>query len=135
MIDILIKAFRVFAEGFAALDWFWIAWVYLLILVNGILPIIFLPKFTAIIVLVSAIIGLFMGLVLTHALGFSKILGLMHFPWIPMVCFQLYYLNQQNYSLNSFHDYWLVSSLILSLLSLIIDFKDVYEFLLSSRKV
>ncbi len=133
MLEILTKAYHIFSEGFAQLPWYWIAWVYLLIVFNGILPVIFLPKFTAIIVLVSALIGLFMGLVLTHSLGFSKILGLMHFPWIPMVCFQLYYLNQQNYSLNNFHDYWLVSSLILSSLSLIIDFKDIYEFLLTPR--
>ncbi|NOR69575.1 MAG: hypothetical protein GQ532_07745 [Methylomarinum sp.] len=133
MLEILTKAYHVFSEGFSQLSWYWRAWVYLLIVLNGILPVIFLPKFTAIIVLVSALIGLFMGLVLTHSFGFSKILGLMHFPWIPMVCFQFYYLNQQNYSLNSFHDYWLVSSLILSSLSLIIDFKDIYEFLLTPR--
>ena len=119
MLDILTQAYRVFSGGFSALPWYWRGWVYLLIFVNGILPVIFLPKFTAIIVLVSALLGLFMGLVLTHAVGFSKILGLMHLPWIPMVLFQLYYLNQQN-SLKSFHDYWLVASLVLSILSLML---------------
>ena len=135
MLEILTQAYRVFSEGFMALPWYWRGWVYLLIFVNGILPVFFLPKFTAIIVLVSALIGLFIGLVLTHAMGFSKILGLMHLPWIPMVLFQLYYLNQQNYSLKSYHDVWLVSSLIISILSLIVDFKDIHDFLLSTRKL
>ncbi len=135
MLNILIQAFHVFSRGFMTLKWYWIVWVYVLIIVNGLTPLFLLPKFTAVIVLVASCTGLVSGLVLTHALGFSKVLGLMHFPWIPAVCFQIYYLSQQDYVLINFHDYWLLMSLILSSLSLIIDFKDVYEFILTPNKL
>ena len=81
MIAILAKAFQTFSVGLHSIQWYWMLWIYLLVLVNGIIPIFFLPQFTSIIVLVSAFVGFAIGLVLTHALGFTKILGLMHFPW------------------------------------------------------
>jgi len=132
MIDILSKAFQTFSDGLRLMQWYWMLWIYLMVLVNGVLPIFFLPQFTSIIVLVSSFVGLAIGLVLTHALGHTKILGLMHFPWFPMICFQIYYFKQQNYMLGSIHDYWLFSSLVISILSVILDVKDVYQYLVCS---
>lgn len=129
MLNVLASSFKIFSEGIHALAWYWIAWIYLLAFVNGLLPLFFLPRFTAIIVLVSSLTGLAIGLTITHAIGYGKILGLMHFPWIPMVCFQIYVLYNQNFILNTLHDYWLVSSMCISLASLVIDIKDVYEYL------
>ena len=131
MLKVLAASFKVFSEGVHSLPWYWILWIYWMMLVNGLLPMFFLPKFTAIIVLASSLTGLFVGLTLTHAMGYSKILGLMHFPWIPMVCFQVYYLCGLNFRLESLHGYWLFSSLVVSIVSLVIDAKDVYEYLTS----
>ena len=49
-----------------------------------------------------------------------------------MVAFQIYYLNNKNFALDSSHDYWLALSTLVSLTSLIIDVKDVLEYLAST---
>jgi len=129
MFEHLLRAFEVFSNGIHALDWYWKLWIYTMVLINGVIPLFFLPKFTSIIVLVSAVSGFFSGLVLTHALGYSKILGLMHLPWIPMVSFQFYYFYKQKFKAKSLHDYWLILSLTISLLSLLMDFYDICEYI------
>jgi len=125
----LLNAFQIFSTNIHSMAWYWVIWIYVMVLVNGITPLFFLPRFTSIIVLLSAISGFYLGLILTHAIGYSRILGLMHFPWIPMVSFQIYYLYKQSFKLKSSHDYWLSCSLLVSTLSLFIDFYDVYKYL------
>ena len=129
MLEILLKAFEVFSAGIHSLDWYWLSWIYLMVLINGIIPFFFLPRFTSIIVLISATTGFFLGLILTHALGYSRILGLMHLPWIPMVSFQMYYFYKQKFKPKSLHDYWFILSLLISVLSLAIDFHDIFSYI------
>ena len=129
MIAIFLNSFKDFAEGISNLSLFWKIWVYSLVVVNGLLPWFFLPRFTAIIVLLSSFTGLFVGLVITHVVGYDKILGLMHFPWIPMIAFQIYFVQNQEFALNSAHNFWLALSLVMSFISIIIDFKDVLQYL------
>ena len=130
--NILFAASRAFSSGINSLNWYWKIWICLMILLNGILPLLFLPKITSIIVLSASLSGFVIGLVLTHAIGYSPILGLMHFPWIPMVCFLVYRALEPDFALDSFHNYWLISSLVISTISLIIDFSDVYKFITSN---
>ncbi len=133
MFNNLLQAFQILSNNINSMEWFWRGWIYFMAFVNAIVPIFFLPKFTAILVMLSGFVGLITGLVIIHATGYSKLLGLMHLPWVPMVCFQIYYFYHHGFKLKDPHDIWFLVSLIISLFSLVIDFYDIHTFMTNEK--
>jgi len=127
----IIQAHVEFSNGMQQMHPFWILWVGILGITNFAIPLIYIRKHPVMPVTVAgALTGLPMGLILTSLFGFSKILGLMHFPWIPVVVFQAIVIWKKEVTGRVL--FFLKLSFILSIISLVIDVYDVFIFLSKS---
>ena len=123
----MLKQSRELAAGVMALPPAWQGWVAALVVVNGVAPLFFLPRLTAVVTLVAGITAFLMGLVLVRLYGYTKLLGLMHAPWAPMLAVSIYlYPGADDISA---YKVWLTASIVLTTVSLAIDATDVVKFL------
>ena len=120
-----------FMAGVRKMPLFWQGWLGILMLINGVGPLFFLSEDVAVVTLVAMMAGGIAGGVLTQAQGFTKLLGLMHLPWIPMFVLQVLVLYQTNPE-GSFK-LWLIASAAVTFISLIIDILDVASYLRGNR--
>lgn len=120
-----------FLQGFLRMPRVWQVWVGVLVLINGIGPLLFLGETVAIVTLVGMATGGIVGEVLTRVQGFTKLLGLMHGSWVPMFVLQLIVLFGEGPTGN--FQVWLVASALVTGVSLIIDAWDVAEYLRGNR--
>ncbi len=122
----MMQSIRTFVAGVRGLHPLWQVWLLIMMIVNGVLPFFYLAELAAIITLIGMFSGAFLGLVLVHLHGFTKLLGLMHLPWVPMIAAQigLYpgFNSASNYSL------WLTVAILITAISLVIDAIDVAAF-------
>lgn len=122
----MMRDIRTFVTGVFGLHPFWQVWLLGMAIVNGILPLFFLPDLAAIVTLVGVFGGAILGLLLVRLQGFTKLLGLMHVPWIPMLATQigLY----PGFDSASYYSLWLTSTIVITGISLVIDVIDVAVF-------
>lgn len=104
----------------------WNFWIYILIAVNLGGGIYFFESFEAKLVLISFISAAILMSYLYSKYGFTRILGLGHFLWLPMmgILYERVFNNTQN-ELGK----WILIVVVINTLSLIIDFIDVLKYL------
>ncbi|MFD2178331.1 hypothetical protein [Veronia pacifica] len=122
-----------FLRGIFKMPLIWQAWMLVLLTVNGIIPIFFLPHHLAVITLTAMISGLFIGFVLAEVHGFTKLLGIMHGPWIPLFILQCYSLWSGGENISGTLFLWLVASTVITFSSLVLDVLDVVAFTRGNR--
>jgi len=98
------------------------AWVGMLVLVNGVLALFFLHTLEAKVVLATLALGGVLMELLTWRQGFTRLLGLGHILWLGLVPWLVTRL--------ALHEgepvvYWLVAVIVLNALSLVLDIRDV----------
>ena len=122
----MMRDIRTFLTGAFGLHPIWQVWLLLMAIVNGVVPLFFLPDLAAIVTLVGVFSGAILGLLLVRLQGFTKLLGLMHVPWIPMLATQigLY----PGFDSSSYYSMWLTSAIVITTISLVIDVIDVVIF-------
>jgi hypothetical protein len=122
----MMRDIRTFLTGAFGLHPIWQVWLLLMAIVNGVVPLFFLPDLAAIVTLVGVFSGAILGLLLVRLQGFTKLLGLMHVPWIPMLATQigLY----PGFDSASYYSMWLTSAIVITTISLVIDVIDVVIF-------
>ncbi len=128
----MFKAFIGFNKGVLAMAKPWQAWMVLLVSVNMVLPLFFLGKPEALVVLVALMVSMFTMVTLFAKFGFVRLLGLGHFPWlftVPWLALQL----GQTMASGPFY-YWLLSVVILDSISLVIDAVDVTRYWRGERQ-
>ena len=123
----MLQETRELVVGAWALHPLWRVWMGALVLVNGVAPLFFLPRLTAVITLAAGVAAFTLALVLIRLHGYSKLLGVIHAPWVPMLAASIYLYPgadaMSNYKL------WLTASIVLTIGSLIIDASDVCRYL------
>ncbi len=82
-----MHAFKRFNQGLLALSLHLQAWVLLLISVNIVAPFFFLEHVEAQAVLAAGALGMVLMTALTARFGFSRILGVGHIAWVPLLGF------------------------------------------------
>lgn len=107
------------------------AWVGILVLVNGALSLFFLDTLEAKVVLITLAMGGVIMELLTWRLGFTRLLGLGHVLWLGLVPWLV--------TRVSLHEsgpvvYWLVAVIALNSLSLVLDVRDVVLYLRGARE-
>lgn len=107
------------------------AWVGMLVLVNGVLALFFLNTLEAKVVLVALAIGGVIMELLTWRHGFTRLLGLGHVLWLGLVPWLA--------TRVSLHEsgpvvYWLVAVIAFNSLSLVFDVRDVVLYLRGARQ-
>lgn len=123
VINFFIKAFKNPRQG---------AWVFLLIAVNFLIPFFYLGTFEGKLVLGSFIISFLIGLFFFRARGYTRLLGVMHFPWAPLIVLLLVKLPQ--YPISDFFGLWIRGVILFNNISLMYDIMDILKYVAGGRE-
>jgi hypothetical protein len=80
-----MKSFIRFTRGTLRMPIYWQPWLFLLVTVNAIIPIFFVGRWQAQMVLGALVISVILMTLLTALTGFSRLVGLGHYPWLPLL--------------------------------------------------
>lgn len=121
-----------FMKGMLTLALPWQVWMGLLLLANLVLPFAFWETLEAKVVLAGTAASLILMMFIFARLGFVKLLGLGHLPWLFTVPWLLFKLNQT--ADGSLFFYWLLSVVLLDGISLGIDLVDGVRYWRGERQ-
>ena len=124
-------AFIKFNKGMMKIPIHWRLWLALLVIVNFVIPLFFLNRLEAQVVAGTLIASVILMTGLTALSGFTRLLGLGHILWIPLLYF-LWMRLEQNPA-DDFFGLWLRVLMILNAASLIIDVVDVGRYIAGDR--
>ena len=127
-----MNAFLKFNKGVMKMPVPWQGWLMLLVGANLIGPMFFLNRLEAQLTLAAMLVGAVLMTVLTGRLGFTRILGLGHIFWIPLVIFLL--LRLGSIPADNAFGIWIRALILLNGISLIIDAKDVIQYIAGDRQ-
>lgn len=109
-----------------------LAWVTVLIVMNLLGPLFFLDRIEARVVLVVFLVaGTLMGL-LTARAGFTRLLGLGHFVWFPLLAWLVPRVDQ--FPAHEPYGLWVRGLIVVNALSLAIDVVDVIRYVRGERE-
>ena len=124
-------AFIKFNKGMMKMPIHWRLWLALLVIVNFVIPLFFLNRLEAQVVAGTLIASVILMTGLTALSGFTRLLGLGHILWIPLLYF-LWMRLEQN-PVDDLFGLWLRVVMILNAASLIIDAIDVGRYIAGDR--
>ncbi|MCB1135341.1 MAG: hypothetical protein KDK78_03635 [Chlamydiia bacterium] len=106
-------------------------WMLLLILMNFAAPMYFIRKFESKVVFVVFIINCVLMATLTAQFGYTRMLGIGHFLWFPM----LWWINRRakHFSMGQPFGLWLRALIVVNSISLLLDVIDVMRYILGDR--
>ncbi len=126
-----MRAFIKFNKGVMKMPVPWQLWLLLLVAVNLVVPIFVINRLDAQVVLVAFVASVILMTVLTALSGFSRLLGLGHIFWIPLLYFLWTRLDQ--IPADEFFGIWIRVLMTLNAVSLIIDAVDVGRYIAGER--
>jgi len=106
-------------------------WVGLLVIFNMIIPLFFLERLEAQVVLAAIMASMLLMTLITSTTGFSRLLGLGHIFWIPLLYFLGTHLDQ--IPPNDGFGVWVRSLMVINATSLVLDGVDVFRYLAGER--
>ena len=127
----MIKALIKFNKGLLRMPIHWRGWLLLLMAANMIIPFFYLGRAEAQAVLAAFFISAVLMVVITAASGFTRLLGLGHILWIPLLYFLWSRLDQ--HAGGDFYGLWLRAIILINGLSLVIDAVDVVRYFAGER--
>ena len=110
----------------------WQVWVAALVLVNFLAPLMFLPALEAIVTLALFIVAITVQMTLLARLGFVRLLGIAHAPWMALVPWAWY--RSQALPEGSWMGIWLLALAVLNTGSTLIDAADVVRYVRGERE-
>jgi hypothetical protein len=126
-----MHAFKRFNQGLLALPRHLQAWVLLLISINLVTPFFFLEHVEAQAVLAAGALGMVLMTALTGRFGFSRIIGVGHIAWLPLLGFL--WIRLADVPATDTFGLWLRAVIVLDAISLGLDALDVVRFLRGDR--
>ncbi len=108
------------------------AWMLVLITANLIVPLFLLPRVAAMVVIATFFAGFGLMVWITKVSGFSRLLGLGHVLWIPLVAYAWSLLGTPDDS--GVYGYWLRALITVNTVSLCWDAIDVLRYLRGNRR-
>jgi hypothetical protein len=126
-----MRVFIKFNKGIMSMPIYWQLWLMLLVTFNLIIPLFFLNRLEAQVVVGALVASMILMTVLTAISGFTRLLGLGHIFWIPLLYF-LWMRLEQNPA-DDFFGLWLRVLMTLNAASLIIDVIDVGRYIAGDR--
>ena len=109
----------------------WQLWLMLLVILNLLIPLFFLNHIESQVVVGVLLASMILMTVVTAVNGFTRLLGLGHIFWIPLLYFLWTRLDQN--SPEDFYGIWMRVLMLLNALSLIIDAVDVGRYIAGDR--
>ena len=129
---IAVAAFVKFNKGVMRMPVQWQLWQMLLVVANLIVPILFLDRLESQMVLAAIVVAAGLMTLLTALTGFTRLLGLGHIPWVPLVYFLWTRLDQ--IPADDLFGLWLRILMVLNCLSLAIDTVDTIRYVAGERE-
>ena len=126
-----MNAFVKLNKGLFKMPLPWKMWLLLLVAANVFMPLFYFQQLEAQIVLVTMAANMALMTFLTSRFGFTRILGLGHIFWIPLLGFLLTRLG--NIPAGDAYSAWLRALLVVNSGSLLIDTVDVIRYLAGDR--
>jgi len=128
----MLRAFTTFMGGLMAFPWGWKLWVGLMAAANMLAPLYFWEMTAARVTLATFFVSFGLGIGLAGFVGFTRLMGLMHILWIPL----LVYLCPQlpGDPLGNGASIWIWSVFLINGTSLIIDAVDVTRYIRGERQ-
>ncbi len=109
-----------------------VLWLMLLGMSNMMVPLFYLGRREAQVMLIATMLSFAIGVILFKAKGMTRILGLMHAPWLVGVYFLLSAIAAV--SMNDLFGIWLRVALVLTSVSLVLDIRDVLKYFRGQRE-
>ena len=106
-------------------------WVGLLVIFNMIIPLFFLERLEAQVVLAAIMASMLLMTLITSTTGFTRLLGLGHIFWIPLLYFLGTHLDQ--IPPDDGFGVWVRALMVINATSLVIDAVDVLRYLAGER--
>ena len=126
-----MRAFIKFNKGMLKMPVHWQLWLFLLVTANLLIPLFFLARIEARIVVATFAASVTLMTALTGRYGFTRILGLGHLLWIPLLYFLWTRLDA--IPANDAFGIWIRALMALNALSLVIDGIDVARYVAGDR--
>lgn len=126
-----MNAFMKFNRGMLKLPPHWRLWVLLLVSANVVAPLFFLHHPEAFVVLGAALLSMMLMTFLTARFGFTRIVGLGHILWVPMLAFLVTRLG--DIPADDSFGVWIRTLFVLNGMSLIFDATDAIRYLAGER--
>ena len=127
-----MKAFIKFNRGIMQMPLHWRLWLALLITANLIVPLFFIGRLEAQVVIGALLGSMILMTILTGFTGFTRLLGLGHIFWIPLLYFLWTRLGQ--IPADSAFGVWIRVLMTLNAVSLVIDAVDVTRYIAGDRE-
>ncbi len=127
-----MRAFIKFNKGMMKMPFHWQLWLVLLLTVNLIVPFFYIDRVEAQVVLAVLVASFVLSTILTARVGFTRLLGLGHILWVPLLWFLWTHL-EQNPPDDSF-GIWIRTLMTLNAMSLVIDAVDVIRYIVGDRE-
>ncbi len=127
-----MRAFIKFNKGVMKMPILWQLWLMLLVVVNLIVPLFFLDRLEAQVVVVALLASATLMTILTGVFGFTRLLGLGHIFWFPLLYFLWLRLGQ--IPADDFFGIWVRALMALNAASLVIDIIDVSRYIAGDRE-
>ena len=126
-----MDAFIKFNRGIMQMPVRWRLWLALLITANLIVPVFFIGHLEAQVVIGALLGSMVLMTILTGLTGFTRLLGLGHIFWIPLLYFLWTRLDQ--IPADSAFGVWIRVLMALNAVSLVIDAVDVTRYIAGDR--
>ena len=127
----MLQAFITFHRGLYKLPYWTQLWLVLLVVVNAVLPYYFWPQPEAVTTLIIFLINFSLMIVITRYAGFTRLLGLGHALWYPLVIYLI-----SRFEMTAPFDgfrLWMLAVIACNTISLVIDTVDVYRYAKGDR--
>ncbi len=126
-----MKAFIKFNRGMLKMPLHWQLWLMLLVAANVVASLFFLHRLEAQVVLGTILASMALMTLLTARFGFTRILGLGHILWVPMLAFLFTRLG--DIPASDAFGIWIRTLFVLNGMSLVIDAADVFRYIAGER--
>ncbi len=127
-----MHAFTKFNKGIMKMPVHWQLWLVLLLTVNLVVTLFFIDRLEAQVIVGALLASALFMTILTGVSGFSRLLGLGHIFWIPLLYFLWMRLGQ--IPADDFFGIWVRTLITLNAASLVIDFIDVARYIAGDRQ-
>ena len=127
-----MHAFIKFNKGLLKMPLYARIWLMFLIAINMFLPLFFLDRVEAWAVLTALLASMILMTILTAYAGFTRLLGLGHIFWFPLLYFLWSRLDQ--IPADEFFGIWVRVLMAINAVSLVIDSIDVIRYIAGGRE-
>ena len=127
-----MSAFIEFNKGIMRMPLPWRLWLMLLVTTNLAVPLFFIGRREAQFVLGAMLVSMALMTILTARFGFTRILGLGHILWLPLMLVLWFRLN--SIPADNFFGFWIRGVLTLNTASLVLDTIDVTRYVRGDKE-